>query len=161
MKKLTIVLFGLLLSLSGFAQERMATATLTAATVGNVLAGNYLITNIRVTANTTNNTIKLYDWDTAATNVVRASYVSVESYATNKTVIHTNNAGLLTTNTFAGWFTGYVTNAAATNEQTKLLTFDVPASTTRDLSINLLVARGLTVLPLQAGTLEVTYQELP
>jgi uncharacterized protein (DUF2147 family) len=160
MKKLTL-LFSLLLGFSTFAQEKITTTALTAATVANALSGKYLITNVRVVANTTNNVIKLYDWATAATNVVRASYVSVESYATNYTTVSTDSAGLSQTNTFSGWYTGYVTNAAATNEQTQLLQFTVPASTTRDIPIRLLVARGLTVLPLQSGTLEVTYQELP
>lgn len=162
MKKLFTFLFSLLLAGNLFAQELSIVRTVTANAVSNYLSGKYVVESIRVVNSSTNNaTIKFYDWATAATNVVRAAYTTPTSYTTNYNVVYTNSAGIVSTNTYKGWFTANVNVAAVTNEQSRLGEFQVTASTTRDLPFNPLVVRGLTVLSDQAGTIEIVYSSIP
>jgi hypothetical protein len=163
MKKFITTLFGFFAAFSLFAQgESSLVQSMAANTVSNYLSGKYIIDSIRIVNTSTNNaTIKFYDWATASTNVERAAYTTVSSYSTNYSVVYTNSAGLLGTNTYKGWYTANATVAAVTNEQSRLGEFQVTASTTRDLPFNPVVVRGLTVLSSQAGTIEVVYSSIP
>lgn len=163
MKKLLTSLFGIFAAASLFAQtDASIVRSMAAGTVSNYLSGKYIISNIRIINSSTNTaTIKFYDWATAATNIVRAAYVTVDSYATNYNVVYTNSAGIVATNTFNAWYSANRTVSAVTNEQTQMGAFQVTASTTRDLPFTPLVVRGLTVLSDQAGTIEISYSSIP
>ncbi len=163
MKKLLTSLFGIFAAASLFAQtDASIVRSMAADTVSNYLSGKYIISNIRIINSSTNTaTIKFYDWATAATNIVRAAYVTVDSYATNYNVVYTNSAGIVATNTFNAWYSANRTVSAATNEQTQMGAFQVTASTTRDLPFTPLVVRGLTVLSDQAGSIEISYSSIP
>lgn len=163
MKKLLTSLFGIFAAASLFAQtDASIVRSMAAGTVSNYLSGKYIISNIRIVNSSTNTaTIKFYDWATAATNIVRAAYVTVDSYATNYNVVYTNSAGIVATNTFNAWYSANRTVSAVTNEQTQMGAFQVTASTTRDLPFTPLVVRGLTVLSDQAGSIEISYSSIP
>lgn len=163
MKKLLTSLFGIFAAVSLFAQtDASIVRSMAAGTVSNYLSGKYIISNIRIINSSTNTaTIKFYDWATAATNIVRAAYVTVDSYATNYNVVYTNSAGIVATNTFNAWYSANRTVSAVTNEQTQMGAFQVTASTTRDLPFTPLVVRGLTVLSDQAGSIEISYSSIP
>ncbi len=163
MKKLLTSLFGIFAAASLFAQtDASIVRSMAAGTVSNYLSGKYIISNIRIINSSTNTaTIKFYDWATAATNIVRAAYVTVDSYATNYNVVYTNSAGIVATNTFNAWYSANRTVSAVTNEQTQMGAFQVTASTTRDLPFTPLVVRGLTVLSDQAGSIEISYSSIP
>lgn len=159
--KASAALLFLLTGLTAAAQSSIV-QPLAANVVSNYLAGKYIISAIRVTNSSTNAaTIKFYDWATATTNVVRPAYQTVVGYSTNYNVVYTNSAGIVATNTFSGWFTDIQTVAEATNEQTRLGEFQIPASTTRDLPFYPVVARGFTALSSAAGTIELVYSTIP
>lgn len=151
------------LILPAFGQANVTVVPLAANTVSNVVSGRYNVPELVFinTSSSNNATLKFYDWATAATSVVRAAYITTSSYETNYTVITTNSAGLLSTNSFTGYVTVAVNNSAVTNEQTRLATVVVPAATTRTLPVEFITARGLTVLSDVAGLLEVTYRTIP
>jgi len=163
MKKLLAFILPLFAAFSLFAQsDSSIVRSFASGTVSNYLAGKYIISGIRIVNSSTNNaTVKFYDWATAATNIVRAAYTTVDSYATNYNVVYTNSAGIVATNTFNAWYSANRTVSAVTNEQTRLGEFQVTASSTRDLPFTPLVVRGLTLLADQAGTIEVTYSAIP
>jgi len=163
MKKLFLSLFGIFAAASLFAQtDATIVRSMAANTVSNYLSGKYLVGTVRIVNSSTNTaTIKFYDWATAATSVVRAAYTVIDSYSTNYNVVYTNSAGIVATNTFFGQYTAARTVAAVTNEQSQLGSFQVSASTTRDLPFSPLIARGLTVLSDQAGSIEVGYSAIP
>lgn len=150
-----------LLTLTAAAQYTVIVQPTTANAVSNYLSGRYTITELKFSNGSSSNnaTLKFYDWATAATNVIRAAYTSYTSYQTNWNVAYTNSAGIVATNTFSGWYSLEVSNAAVTNEQTRLATITVGAGKTDQLlPITPIVARGLTLLPDQAGTLQITYR---
>lgn len=160
MKRILAFISVLLFSLASQAQGLILVRAVAANTVSNYLAGRYIIDTLEFeNLDATNATVKLYDWATAATNIVRAAYTSKTSYATNYSTVYTNSAGIATsTNTFVGTYIANVTTAAATNEQTRLREYIVPASTLSELTEPPQVARGLTLLSTQAGTLRIYYR---
>lgn len=164
MKKFFASLFGLFAAFSLFAQvDGSIVRPFASGTVSNYLSGKYIIDSVRVynTNASANLTIKFYDWNTAATSIIRAAYTTVSGYATSYSVIFTNSAGIVDTNTYNGWYTANTTVAAVTNEQTRLGEFQVTANSTRDLPFNPVVVRGLTVLSDQAGAIEIVYSSIP
>lgn len=149
----------LMFGVSAAAQNSIVKA-ITANTPTNILEGRYLIQEIVFANGSTTNaaTINVYDWHTSETNVVRAAYTSYIDYATNYTVIHTNQAGLLSTNIFAGWAYIAQENAAVTNEQTIKRQMQVPANTIGENDTPILVLRGFTLLSTESGTATITYR---
>lgn len=161
MKKFFASLLGIFAAASVFGQSSIV-RSMAAGTVSNYLSGKFIVSSIRIINSSTNTaTVKFYDWATAATNIVRAAYTTPVSYSTNYSVVYTNSAGIVATNTFSGWYSANVAVAAVTNEQSRLGEFQVSASTTRDLPFNPLVVRGLTVLSDQAGSIEIVYSSIP
>ena len=160
MKRILAFISVLLFGLAAQAQGLILVRAVAAGTVSNYLAGRYIIDTLEFeNSNTTNTaTVKLYDWATAATNIVRAAYTSKLSYATNYSVVYTNSADIVATNTFVGTYIANVSNSAVTNEQTRLREYLVPASTLAELTEPPQVARGLTLLSTTAGTVRIYYR---
>lgn len=136
--------------------------TTTANVVSNVLSsGGYLLKAVYWINTTTNvATVKLYDISNTTTTIVQEAYTSLgPGYATNTVTTFTNAAGIVITNTVPGWFTPSVSVATTTNERPYVLQFIVPASGVLPLtSINRMLGNGLAVLPNQAGTYQITYE---
>jgi hypothetical protein len=161
MKKL---FFSLLLALSviGAKADAVVIVPLTAGVVSNIVSGSYLVDNITLISTTTNlTTAKFYDAATAITNIVRAAYTSYAGYATNYTVVFTNSATVLVTNTYSGWYTAPTSNAAVTNSRPVVYTIQSPGSsiTSKDLLIGTI--KGLSVVSDQDAQVAVTYRGNP
>lgn len=147
------------LGVTANAQQMMKLTSLSAATAANVLSGPFVIDNFVVVNSTTNNaTVYFYDSSTTATNYIAAAYTSFVSYATNYSVVWTNSADVLVTNTFAGTYTGPVANALATNTLPNVQILIVPAGATLNKDVRLQSMRGLTAYATQALTLLTTYR---
>ena len=160
MKRILAFIAALCFGITAHAQGLILVRSVTGGTVSNYLAGRYVIDTLEFeNSNTTNTaTVKLYDWATAATNIVRAAYTSKLSYATNYSVAYTNSAGIVATNTFVGTYIANVINSAVTNEQTRLREYLVPAATLSELTDPPQVARGLTLLSTTDGTVRIYYR---
>lgn len=161
MKRLIIAL-SLALGLSAAAAEKVAIATLTAATPANVLSGGkYLIKSITVVnGNSTNNgRVFAYDAATAITNVVRSAYVSYATVSSNWVTVFTNASGLVITNTFTGLATVGTENAAVTNERPKIATILVPAGDIVTRQTRIAPNLGLTLFSTVAADVEIVYDE--
>src|SRR5690348_16407820 len=107
MKKLFLIgLIALASTIASFAQQTMVLTSLAANTVSNIVAFPCIVDNFNIVNNTTNAaTINFYDSAATATNYVQQAYTSYASYATNYSVVFTNQTGVLVTNTFSGIYT--------------------------------------------------------
>lgn len=136
--------------------------TTTANVVSNVLSAGGVLLKSVYWINTTTNvaTIKLYDISNTTTTIVQEAYSSISAgYATNTVTTFTNAAGIVMTNTVPGWYQPTATVTASTNERPYVLQFIVPASGVLPLtSLNRMLSQGLAVLPNQAGTYQITYE---
>lgn len=164
MKNLFLTLGLLFAAFSASAQYKSTTAALTYGTPALVLSGGgHEITEVKfINGVATNTTLKFYDAATATTNLIRPAYTSYSSYATNYSTTHTNSAGIVVTNTWAGIYRASTANSAVTNERTKILgPFAAPASATTTLDGFVVApALGLVVLSdLASGTIEITYRD--
>lgn len=152
----------LFFSIGAFSQT--LSSSLTADTPAYVATGKAKITSLYVINSSSSNTMTLSLYDAASTNllVIRPAYTNVISYATNYSVTSTNGDGILSTNTFSGWYTAYALQSAATNSRTALLSYIIPAATVRTIPLSAYVSQGLTLNPANAGgTVEVTYSPNP
>lgn len=154
--------FGLAASPATRAADLYLTGTAAANVSSNIVAtGGLLIADINW-INTSTNTalIKFYDTTANTNTIVRPAFTSYTRYTTNWVNVFTNAAGIVSTNTFSGTYYAPVSNAAVTNERPIMVTFQVPASGTFNLTdINSEIAHGLTVLPTQAGQYVITYRK--
>lgn len=162
MKKLLSL--ALLLTLPLFAQAQrsqlMVATALAANTSSNVLAAASIIDNFVVLNSTTNIvTVNFYDSNTTATNYTQAAYTSYSTYATNFSVVFTNQTGVLVTNTFVGAYTGPTANSASTNTRPLVTSLIVPASSVLNKDVTLQVMKGLTAQPDGAVRLITTYRK--
>lgn len=136
--------------------------TTTANVVSNILSAGGALLKAVYWINTTTNvaTVKLYDISNTTTTIVQEAYTSISSgYATNTVTTFTNAAGIVMTNTVPGWYQPSATVSASTNERPYVLQFIVPASGVLPLtSLNRMLSQGLAVLPNQAGTYQITYE---
>lgn len=135
---------------------------LTANTVSNLFSSGKIIDNITVTASTTNiTTLKFYDSSNTSTTYVQAAYVRYANYATNYSVVFTNEANVVLTNSFSGIYTYPTSVSIATNTIPILQTIVVPASAQRSKDVNISTLRGLNVVPNYDAIVEVTYRNNP
>lgn len=156
---LSLVLLGIL-TISVHAQQLMSVTSLAANTSSNVLSSPAIIDNLTLLNATTNTAIcYFFDSSTTATNYVQAAYTSYASYATNYSVVFTNEANVLVTNTFSGVYTAPTANSLATNTRPVLTALVVPAGTSLNKDVKLQTIRGLTAIPNQALTLVTTYRK--
>jgi len=160
MKKL-IALIGLLAGLvySAQAQQTMVLTSLAANTVSNIVAFPCIIDNFNVVNSTTNVAqVNFYDSAGLTTNYVQGAYTSYASYATNFSVVFTNQTGVLVTNTFAGIYTAPTSNSSSTNTRALLFSAIVPANSVLSKDVKIQTIRGLNAVPNQAVTLVTTYR---
>ena len=128
----------------------------------NLLSVGTLIDNITVTSTSTNiTTLRFYDSSTTSTSVVRGAYSQVRSYATNFSVVFTNEADLLITNSFRGTWTYPTSVSAVTNSLPVWTTLVVPAGASRSKDYRGQTIRGLTVVPNADAIVEVDYRTNP
>lgn len=155
MKKLFLTI-GLLVGFIAQAGDTQVIATITTNTPTVLLTGRYMIEQILLTADSANNTtFKFYDCTGTNTNVVQTASYTRLSYPTNYTTTFTNLEGIILTNTFVGQYTSLSNGGAVTNERPRIITYVVPASATRELSVSKLTSLGLLVQANHAGTVEV------
>lgn len=161
MKKLfSLVALLIGLAVPAQAQQLMSVTSLAAHTATSVLAASYLIDNFVVINSTTNTAIlRFYDSNTSATNMAQAATYSYATWATNYTVVFTNYAGVLVTNSFVGVYTGPTAAVAgATVAKPAMLQLAIPAGTTLNKDVKLLPVLGLAAQCDQAVTLVTTYR---
>lgn len=162
MKTFKSLLFAALVSFSFAVHADDVAYPLTANTSSNLLSVSTIIDSITFTAGTASiTTVKFYDSANTTTNIVTPAYISFGSYATNVSVIFTNENNILMTNIYPGRWTYTITNAQATNSLTPVFTLVVAGSATRTRTAHIQVQRGLTAVPNQDGVVEVTYRKNP
>jgi len=146
------------LSLSLVAQEHTDVFNLTNNSPYTLISAAKVVSNISVINNSTNvNIIRFYDSTAQATNYVQAAYTSYSSYATNYSIVFTNQTGVLVTNTFSGTYTGPTSHSASTNTLTAFYSLGVPGSGSASKDVRLLPMRGLTALSTGDAVITVTY----
>lgn len=160
---LTIAL--LAFGLSAAAQERVLTATVVAATPTNLLSGGkYLIKDIILSNTNAAASGQFWFYDsTGGTNYVQAAYTQIGTpYATNYSVVWTNAAGLLITNTVSSLYTPSTSVSASTNQLPKIVgPHLVGINTSRTLSdVNKTPNRGFTLYSTVGGSVEVLYEQI-
>lgn len=136
---------------------------LAANTSSNLIAGQYIISAITLMNASTNAvTVDFFDSSNTTTTIVTAANTSYSGYATNFSIVFTNEQRVIITNSFAGWYTAPVVNAAATNTLPKVYTMVVPGSQALTVNdVNIGTIRGLTAIPNQDSTVVVTYRGNP
>jgi hypothetical protein len=159
MKTITKFLLGLLLAATAAAQTFTVSSNVLSATPINMLAQGAIIERVTFTATTaTNTTVKMYDSSGTSTNIVKGAYSRIVSYATNYSVVFTNESDVIITNTYSGVYTGPVAVAASTNERTAFAQMLVPASSQRSSSMYYIATRGVLIDASNPGVVEVTYR---
>lgn len=157
MKKLFTFIAALVFTVSTYADT--ISYAVTAGACSNLLSVPKLVNQIIVTATTTNTTtFKFYDTSNTTTTRVQTAYANTISYATNFSVVFTNEANLLITNSYTGLWTGPSNVSASTSSLPAIVTLVVPASAQRTKIIQMQNIRGLAVVPNQDGIVEVDYQ---
>jgi len=149
------IAIALLCIVSVKADSVVVTATAGAATV--VSTNHITVSDITVTASTTNvTTVRFFD-SQSLTTYVQAAYTSFASYATNFSQIFTNESGVLITNTFTGVATLPTAVSVATNTIPTLYTIIVPASAQRTKIVRIQTMRGLVAVASSEAIIEVDY----
>lgn len=158
MKKLLLIALLALSTLVAKA-DGVALTSLTAGVASNLLSGTFIVDKVAVIATTTNiTTVKFYDTSNTTTSYVAAAYTRYTGYATNFSNIFTNEAGLLITNTYAGWYTAPVSVSAATNSRPVLYQVSSPASSILSQDVKFQTIRGLAAVPDQDCQVVITYR---
>lgn len=172
MKKiLSSILVGLLAVAGAYGQSAIISTNIVAG------AGNHLITTNRAkvyaieTTSTNAVSYRFFDNDNTTstgaslanagfwgTNVVTGAYVSRVSYPTNYAVAFTNNYGLAYTNTYTGIWTLNVTNAAATNAMSPLVSVATGGAESRVTYTDAIFTRGIVLGSSGNGNITVYYR---
>jgi len=132
----------------------------------NLLNANPIaITQLQLTDTSgTNNLVIVYDNDsTTSTNAIVSSWISLAyARATNSTTF-TNFAGVVQTNSFVYLSRSSVTNAATTNEATRVWIANVPANGSLTIipDTAIAVGRGLQVKTSGTTVYNLNYVPLP
>jgi hypothetical protein len=172
MKKL-IALFSMLVLGLALQAQSYATASLVTNTLTSVIATKVKITQLVLTASSANDTtFKFYDlfatsYTTNWTNAAYYTPVVVNPHTT--TALVTNRfymddgsyTNLVFTNTFTGIYQYWTNVASATIERPRTLTFIVPASSTRTISVTRYLKAGLCAQANHNGLVEAEYEAAP
>lgn len=159
-KRFLVLTISLLaLAIPAKAQQLMVLTSLSANTTSNILSASAIIDNLTLINTTTNNAqVNFYDSSNTTTTRVQAAYTAYSSYSTNFSVVWTNEANVLVTNTFSGLYTGPTAVSASTNTLPLVISLFVPASTILNKDVRLHTIRGLNATASQALTLTTTYR---
>lgn len=155
MKLLKTLLLVSLLTLSTRADVIVSATTAGAATA--MATNGITVSEITVTASTTNNTTVRFFDSASLTTYVQAAHVTYATYNTNYDVVWTNAGGVLLTNTFVGVATLPTSVTLATNTIPALYTTVIPASASRTRVVRIKTMRGLVVVANQSAIVEVEY----
>lgn len=144
---------------AAFGQNTQYSLTsLTGGTVSNLFTFPVHVTQLTLTADTTNaTTFVFYDNASTSTNRASAAYDQPLQYPTNFTSVYTSSTGVLITNTFSGIFTTSTPVSTNSVERPRVFRTTVPASSQRTYNVNISTVFGLNVLANNDATVETEY----
>jgi len=150
----------LVIGLAVSVQAANVSASITGASYGMLLSAPNVSSQFTFANATTNGTlISLYDSATTNFVVTNASWITTTYTQASITNIYTNYFGVLTTNIYTALVTGSVTNAAATNTITGMLSVYVPATSTTVLDGTYRFNNGILVSnSVATTTVSATYR---